>query len=369
MTAPSTDIGMRPAIRQRVAAQLRDYVQRAYWGENSGALILVLLVVIAIFAVNLRDTTYLSTSNFMGIVQQQASVTVMAVPMVFVMACGEIDLSIASVVPVGAFIGALLMPDYGAVVAVAAALGFGLLVGLINGVVTIVFRIPSFVVTLGMMGFLNGLALLITHAQSIAVTDAGFLEVFGNGGLGPLPVSLIWSFGLVAVGYVILSWTPVGRAVLATGANQAAARFSGIQTSRIKIASLVASGMGGALGGLLYMGQFGAASYTLGGSDLLTVIAAVIIGGTALNGGKGSVGGALVGSLLIGTLNNGLVVIGLASPQQLMARGAIIIAAVIFSARTRTSGERRSVLQRLGLRRGQSASGESPSAGPISDRR
>jgi ribose transport system permease protein len=94
--------------------------------------------------------------------------------------------------------------------------------------------------------------------------------------------------------------------------------------------------MAGALAGLLYSGQFAAASYTLGTTDLLTVIAAVIIGGTALMGGKGSVVGAVVGSLLIGTLNNGLVIIGLANPEQLMARGLIIIAAVMFSARTRS---------------------------------
>jgi ribose transport system permease protein len=109
----------------------------------------------------------------------------------------------------------------------------------------------------------------------------------------------------------------------------------------MKIGALVASGVSGALAGLLYIGQYGAASYTLGTSDLLTVFAAVIIGGTALAGGKGSIVGALVGSLLIGTLNNGLVIIGLANPEQLMARGAIIIAAVLFSARQRGTRTRK----------------------------
>ena len=294
-----------------------------------------MLVVIAVFAVWLRDTNYLSTTNLLGIVRQTAAITVMAIPTVFVISSGEIDLSIASVVPVAAFVAALLLPSYGFILATLAALAFGALVGLINGVITVRFQIPSFVVTLGMLSVLTGLALRITNVLSIPIADPTFRLVFGEGRVGPVPVLVIWSLVIAVIGHVILTYTPSGRAVLATGANKAAARFSGIRTNRVKVACLVASGAAGALAGLLYSGQFGAASYTLGTTDLLTVIAAVIIGGTSLMGGKGSVVGAVVGSLLIGTLNNGLVIIGLANPEQLMARGLIIIAAVMFSARTR----------------------------------
>jgi ribose transport system permease protein len=134
----------------------------------------------------------------------------------------------------------------------------------------------------------------------------------------------------------------------------------------VKIAALTASGMAGALAGLLYTGQYGAASYTLGTSDLLTVIAAVIVGGTALAGGKGSVLGALVGSLLIGTLNNGLTVIGLSNPEQLIARGLIIIAAVIFSARTagRIPGAGGSRWGPLSLRRARAGDSAEPPSTP-----
>jgi len=328
------------SIGQRAVDGVRDALWRSYTGENSGALILVMLVVIAFFAVNLRDTTYLSTTNFLSIIQQTSAITVMAVPTVFVISCGEIDLSIAAVVPVAAFIAALIVPNQGWLVAALAAIGFGALVGLINGVVAVRFRIPSFVVTLGTLSVLNGMSLWITNVLSVSVSDQTFLSIFGEGSVGPVPVLVIWSFGTVLVGYIILAWTPTGRAVLATGANPNAARFSGIRTDRIKIGALIASGIAGAVAGMLYVGQYGAASYTLGTSDLLTVIASVIIGGTALAGGRGSIVGALVGSLLIGTLNNGLVIIGLANPQQLMARGVIIIAAVLFSSRTRTSRKR-----------------------------
>src|SRR4051812_14217066 len=319
---------------QRVRATLRDALVRAYRGENSGALILVMLVVIAIFAVMLRDTSYFSTSNFLSIVRQTAAITVMAVATVFVISCGEIDLSIAAVVPVAAFLAAIFLPGYGTILSVAAALAFGAGVGFINGLVTVRFRIPSFVVTLGMLSILQGFALRITGVISVSVSDKAFLSIFGNGYVGPFSVQFIWTAIWVAIGFVILAWTPAGRSILATGANPNAARFSSIRTDRVKIAALTVSGFAGAFAGLLYTGQYGAASYTLGTSDLLTVIAAVIIGGTALAGGKGSVIGALVGSLLIGILNNGLVIIGLSNPEQLIARGLIIIAAVIFSART-----------------------------------
>jgi ribose transport system permease protein len=330
------DDEQRP-LDQRLTEATRDALRRAYRGENSGALILVMVIIIAAFAVMLSGTAYLSVNNFLGIIRQTAAITIMAVPMVFVISCGEIDLSIASVVPVAAFIAALLLPEWGLVVAVAAALGFGALVGLVNGLITVRFRIPSFIVTLGMLSILTGISLRITNVLSVPVDDEAFITLFGEGRLGPISVLLVWSLVFVIVGHVILAFTPAGRAVLATGANPSAARFSGIRTDRVKVGALMASGTAGAFAGLLYIGQFGAASYTLGTSDLLTVIAAVIIGGTALLGGKGSVVGALVGSLLIGTLNNGLVIIGLANPEQQVARGLIIIAAVMFSARTQRS--------------------------------
>lgn len=327
--------GASDGVAQRLRAGAADVLWKAYTGENSGVLVLVVLVTIGLFAFFLRDTSYLSASNLLSIVRQTAAITVMAVPTVLVIASRELDLSFAAVVPVSGFVAALLMQDgHGIAVAAGAALGVGALVGLINGLITVAFRIPSFVATLGTMGILNGLSLRITGSASVGVANPTFLSIFGVGSVGPVPVLMLWSLVIVAVGHVFLTMTPTGRGLLATGANPNAARYSGVHTDRIRVGVLILSGLGGALAGLLYVGQFAAASYTLGGSDLLTVIAAVIIGGTALAGGKGSVVGAFIGSLLIGTLNNGLVIIGLANPEQLMVRGVIIIAAVIFSART-----------------------------------
>jgi ribose transport system permease protein len=342
--------------RERIRSGAAGIFWRAYRGENSGALILVVLIAIVVFAVLLRGTSYLSRENLFGITQQTATITVMAVPTVFLISSGEIDLSFAAVVPVAAFITAIQLESHNLIWAIAAGLLFGAAVGLVNGIITIFFKIPSFVVTLGMMGALTGAGEWITNSQSVGVSNLRFLSLFGEGYVYGIPGLLWWTLLVVIVGQVILVYTPVGRAVLATGANVSAARLSGIRTNRIKIGAFIASGVGAAFAGTLYIGQFGAASYTLANTDLLTVFASVIIGGTALTGGKGSVVGAFVGSLLLGTLNNGLIIVGLTNPEQLLARGVIIIAAVIFSARN--------VVRSRAPRRNAPPAPDAASAGP-----
>ena len=139
---------------------LRETWVRTYRGENAGILIAAMFVIIAIFAVMLRDTAYLSTDNFLNIVRQTTVISIMAIATVFVISAGEIDLSIAAVIPLAGYWLALVQPHYGIVVGVLAALGFGAGVGLVNGLITVLLRVPSFVVTLGMLGFLEGLAMV-----------------------------------------------------------------------------------------------------------------------------------------------------------------------------------------------------------------
>lgn len=358
----------------RLRTGVKDAAARAYRGENSGLLLVVMIGVVVVFGILLRDTTFLGASNLLSIVETTTAVSVMAVPTVFVICSGEIDLSFATVVPVSAYIAAIFLEhNRGVLLAIIFALGFGALVGLINGVVTVVFGIPSFVVTLGMLGVLQGYSEAITNSATLTVTNQTFLKIFGQGSVGPIPSLVLWSVGATIVGSFILAYTPTGRHVLATGANANAARFSGIKTGRVKIAVLMFSGIGGALGGLIYVGQFTAATYTLGSSDLLNVLAAVIVGGTVLAGGQGSVVGAFIGSLLIGLIGNALIILGLATPEQLMARGLIIILAVILSSRARGRHSffagRLSFLRRSGLvaasPRGDGTAAEA-AAGPAS---
>jgi len=306
----------------------------AYRGDNPGILIGSMLVVIAVFAYLLRDTGFMSPMNMLSIVRVSTTITIMAIAMVFVLCAGEIDLSIASIIPVSALITALALQwEYNFVLSALLGIAFGAGVGFLNGLAVVFFKIPSFVVTLGTMGIMTGLAQVVTNATTISISNTDFFFWFGGGSVGGIPILAFWTLGALIIGSSVLSMTPIGRRVLATGANANAARFSGIRTGRVKIGVLTASGTAGGLAGVLYNGQYAAANFTIGANDLLSVIAAAIIGGAALEGGKGTVLGAVVASLLVGTLNNALVLVGFGAPQQVMVQGVIIVAAVVVSSR------------------------------------
>lgn len=332
----AAEVAIRPhvSLSLRLRRSMGWLVWRAYYGDNPGILIGAMIVVLAVFAYMLRDTGFMSATNLLAIIRISTTTTVMAVPTVYVLCASEIDLSIASIIPVSALIAAVLLTwQVNFVLAAAVAVAFGALVGFVNGLATVFFKIPSFVVTLGSMGIMQGLAQIVTHTNTISISDDQFLFWFGAGSVGDVPILAFWSLGVLIVGAVILSYTALGRRVLATGANANAARFSGIRTGRVKVGVMIASGAAGALAGVLYDGQYAAGDFTLGSTDLLSVIAAAIIGGCSLSGGKGSVLGAVVASLLVGTLNNALVLAGFGAPEQLMVQGLIIVAAVIVSSR------------------------------------
>jgi ribose transport system permease protein len=253
--------------------------------------------------------------------------------MAFCLSAGEIDLSIGSVVAFSSLVAAVLMRDANIWLAVIGGLSVGLVVGLINGLVTVRLRIPSFLVTLGTMSIVAGQARTFTDLQAVAIQDDTFNWVFGSGSIGTVSILLVWTLAVAVVGHLFYNNTRFGRHVLATGGNKAAAEAVGIKTGRIKIAVLVISAMTASLAGLLYAGRLHGARYTLGEPDLLTVIAAVVIGGTRLFGGRGSIVGAVVGSIIMGMVNNGLVLMGLDVAQQMVARGVLIIVAVALSLR------------------------------------
>jgi ribose transport system permease protein len=291
------------------------------------------LLIFAVFAVVLRDDGFLTASNLLNIVQQTAPVTIMAIGMVYVLTAGEIDLSVGSVVAISALTAAVVMREQHWLVGVAAGLGAGAAIGLVNGTLVAYARLPSFLVTLATMGLLAGVARWMTNLQSVPVTDATFTGLFGSGSLFGIPSLVIWTALAVAIGHYAYRETRFGAHVLATGDNPRAARAAGIKVDRLRLKVLVLGSMCAALAGLLYLGRIQGARYTLGETDLLTVIAAVIVGGTRLNGGTGTVVGALVGSLLMGMLNNGLILMGLAVSEQMIVRGLIILAAVALTLR------------------------------------
>jgi ribose transport system permease protein len=294
---------------------------------------LAFLLILAFFAVTLHDDGFLSQTNLLNIVRQTTPVAVMAVAVVFVLSAGEIDLSIGSVVALSALVTTEVMQSQPAVLAVAAGLGVGLAVGAVNGLFVTLLRLPSFLVTLASLGIVSGLARTITDLQSVAVENQGFVDVFGSGDVGPVPGLAIWAIGAAALGHFAFRHRRFGAHVLATGDNAGAARASGIRVDRVRFTVLVLSAVAAALAGILYTGRLQGASYTLGQQDLLTVIAAVVIGGTRLFGGEGSVIGALVGSLIMGMLTNGLILSGLSSSEQTISQGAMLLLAISLTLR------------------------------------
>jgi ribose transport system permease protein len=291
------------------------------------------LVILVFFSITVGDQGFLDSNNLMNIVRQTTPITIMAIGMAFCLSAGEIDLSIGSVVAFSSLVAAVLMRDANIWLAIAGGLSVGLVVGLINGLVTVRLRIPSFLVTLGTMSIVAGQARSFTDLQAVAIQDDTFNWVFGSGSIGTVSILLVWTLVVLVVGHLVYNNTRFGRHVLATGGNKAAAEAVGIKTARIKIAVLVISAMTASLAGLLYAGRLHGARYTLGEPDLLTVIAAVVIGGTRLFGGRGSIFGAVVGSIIMGMVNNGLVLMGLDVAQQMVARGVLIIVAVALSLR------------------------------------
>ena len=200
--------------------------------------------------------------------------------------------------------------------------------GSINGGLVAGLGIPSFLVTLGMLGIAFGLAQWITDSAPQPILSYAYNLAFGSGNLGPFPGLVVWMAIFVAVGAIVLSKTRFGRQVLATGGNRMAAEFTGINTKRIKFEVLLISGTVAAFAGMLYAGRLQSGRFQWGQGDELSAIAAVILGGTSLFGGAGSVIGTLFGALLIGLINNGLILAGLDASQQQVIRGAIIILAV-----------------------------------------
>ena len=285
------------------------------------------------FSFTLHDDGFLTTRNLTNIVLQTAPATIMAIGLVFVISAGEFDLSFGSAVAVSALAAAVALQSYPMLVGVLAGIGAGTLIGALNGLLVAYLRLPSFLVTLATLGLFAGIARSMTNLRSIPVINDSFTGIFGSGKLASVPSLVIWTILAVAVGHFLYWHTRFGAHVLATGDNPRAAQVAGIRIERVRFLVLTLCGATAGLAGVLYAGRLQAAKYTLGESDLMTVIAAVIVGGTALKGGKGSIIGALFGSLLMGMLNNGLILMGLSVSDQMIVRGLIILIAVAVSLR------------------------------------
>lgn len=299
------------------------------WNQllNFAGMFVALAVLIAIFG--LSTDKFLSAQTFRSIANQVPNITVVSVGMTFVLIIAGIDLSVGSVLGLcGAALGFCLV-DAGLSLwlAALACLGVGLLCGACNGFITARWRIPSFIVTLGMLEIARGAAYLVTDSRTkyIGMRIGWLADVSVLG----LSLPFLIALGVVFAGQVVLTRTVFGRYVIAIGTNEEAVRLSGIDPRPIKSAVFILCSLLAALGALLQTARMQSADPNAGYGLELQAIAAVVIGGTSLMGGRGSVVGTFIGVLIIAVLGTGLAQLGVQEPTKRLITGCVIVAAVV----------------------------------------
>lgn len=303
---------------------------RVFLRRYATVLAFVLLCAVLTFAVPWRDgaPVFLSQVNVLNVIRQVSVVGIMAVGMTFVILLGQIDLGVGSMLAFTGMIAAIMQrADLGFVPSVLAPLAVGAITGL--GVGTLVTRggIPSFVATLGILAAYRGATLLISGQPVLGLKED--FRFIGAGEILGLPFPIIIFVAVVAVGVIVLRRTRFGRYIYAVGGNETAARLSGINVDAVKLAVFVISGVCAAISALILTARLNSGQPLAGQGYELDVIAAVVVGGTSLAGGRGSVGGSVIGAMLIGVLSNGLTLLDVPPDWQPIVKGAIIVAAVL----------------------------------------
>ncbi|MGC2242628.1 MAG: ABC transporter permease [Candidatus Aquilonibacter sp.] len=303
------------------------------WLRNT---ILVIVVAIFMTIVNMAAKgQFLNPRNLVTVLEQISYNCILGVGQTFVIITAGIDLSIGSLVALSGVVIAQVanhVPFDGAplvVVTLLAGLAVGAAAGWINALPVVKLNLPPFITTFAMLEVTLGLSYIFSGGQPVAVNNAIFSSI-GTGAVFGLPVPVIWMVVVVAIASVLLTRTRFGRYVVALGGNEEAARLAGIATARVKTMVYVISGMCAAVVGFLYMARFSSGSPDTGTHDeLLEAIAAVVVGGTSLMGGQGSILGTFFGALLIGLLYNAMNLIHVDSYLQKVVLGVVILLAVV----------------------------------------
>lgn len=292
------------------------------------ALPLAGLIVVSIL-MGLASDNFFSVNNIMNVLRQVSVVGILAVGMTFVILTGGIDLSVGAVMALVGTLSAGLMVNTGlpASVALPAGLFIGLGIGIFNGALVAWGKMPAIIVTLATMGMARGLGLIYSGGYPVSGIPS-WISWFGVGRIGVVPVPVVIMVVIYAVAWVLLQRTAFGRHVYALGGNELAARLSGVKTQRVKLAVYGISGVTAALAALILTGRLMSGQPNAGVGFELDAIAAVVLGGTAIAGGRGLILGTLIGAVLLGILNNGLNLMGINPYLQDVIKGFIILLAI-----------------------------------------
>ncbi|KQO79578.1 sugar ABC transporter [Rhizobium sp. Leaf262] len=318
---PVSDTEEKPSSKMSMKLVLRD-----------AGIGIALLLLIAFFSLSTQH--FLNPNNISNILTQITINLILAIGMTFVILIGGIDLSVGSMLALCAVVGGsvLTIPDlpvWQAVgLATLAAMATGIICGFLNGWISAFWGLPSFIVTLGMLNIARGAALQVTDARTIYSFPQTFND-FGSKMIFGVPVVFLIALALVALAWFVLSKTVFGRLLYGIGNNEEAVRLAGHSLMVYKVAAFTIAGALVGIASIIYMARLNIASPIIGIGFELNAIAAVIIGGTSLSGGRGTVVGTLLGACIIGVLANGLILFGLSDFMRQMITGVVIILAVI----------------------------------------
>lgn len=316
-------------------ASIRDELSVAKLGQYGPILGLVGLYLIF----GLLTDRFLTYGNQLNIIRQSAVIGILAIGSTFVILCAEIDLSIAQMTEfIGLLIAALITGSLATAVPIPVAILGGLLaavaIGGTAGIITSHYGVPSFMTTLAMLFLADGLGLIVSDNQPIAGLPDG-IRVLGSGSTVGFPNIAIVFLVLIIVSQLVLSYTKFGLYIYAVGGDREAAELVGINVKFIRTSVLVVSAIFTVIAAIVLMGRIGSATPTMGANLLLPPIAAVILGGTDLFGGRGNMIGTFVGVLILGALGNGLQLMGVPPSGQLVAQGIVLLIAVLANVRRR----------------------------------
>jgi ribose transport system permease protein len=283
--------------------------------------------------ISFLNDRFLTWGNILNVLRQTSINSIIAAGMTFVILTGGIDLSVGSILAfTGAVAAMLIALGYPAIVAVIGALIVGATIGAISGFVISKGKVQPFIATLAMMTIFRGATLVLTDGRPISTgyeANAAVFSKIGNGYIGFIPIPIIIMISVFVLGYFILKHTIIGRYVYALGGNEEATKLSGVNVDRIKIFVFATSGFFASLAGIIITARLSSAQPTAGTGYELDAIAAVVLGGTSLAGGIGTIMGTVIGALIIGILNNALNLMDVTSYYQMLAKGAVILTAVL----------------------------------------